>query len=775
MLQEFSKFAKQHGYDIVDPVFDGQIHRFDAHSRKSGWYIGFEHHANGKAYYHAIVGDWANGGEQLRWSSAPPRGSKKPNHHPVPEELNELIRKAKLDFEAEVQAKQQRAADIARKNWSYARPVVDRGHRYLESKGLRPQKEYQLRVALGEHGENLLVPMYAVGWLEIQNIQEIDEDGHKHFLEGGRVSGMSWLVGHITSEKKILQVCEGVATAITLHEATGHPTVAAFSCGNLGPVVDQILRAYPDKTVVVCADNDVDTDGNPGLSAAQKTSQKYNIGFISPSFLEEDIQRSRASNKGKCKLTDFNDLYRVYGMAEVKKQLEIGFRAIGNNKKKDSMPVVAVEAEKKRNLAALYYKMSQIIDSGELGKFFVVSPELGVKRLLYVLDDDLVVYCHDDFLVDRVLAHSLSRPEFRFTPANARDAATYWIRLQQPIDEPKIVRFKSEAGLCFHRLPFDPVMDASKQDHPLWKEFLGRCSDPIALEAFIGSIFVPESDRHQYLWLYGHGNNGKSTLIKFLHKCLGIAAFSTEPPKKKDDNFWTYRLIGKRLVTLPDCSDYAFPSSQKFKMISGGDKIAVEPKGKQAFNVDLNCKFVFASNEKPSISSQKADLRRVIFCKIDQIKGRIKTDYFDKLWAEAPSIVGACLLRYYQWCPDNGPIQTNSEEILNIIEEENSSFDYLFNKFFALDTREGVKPGEAYRFSRSEFARFCEITRLSKSDIHAFRKFMEIQYNVVFKTIRLDHSRTTCGYVGAYPRNTDRTHYEYIRDPEKTYCSHYPD
>jgi hypothetical protein len=317
-----------------------------------------------------------------------------------------------------------------------------------------------------------------------------------------------------------------------------------------------------------------------------------------------------------------------------------------------------------------------------------------------------------------------------------------------------MVNFLYNKGLCFHRLPFDIIEKPSDRNHPLWDELMSRCSDPGALQAFIGSLFIPQSDRQQYLWLYGQGLNGKSTIIKFLDRCFGPAAFSTETPTK-EDKFWTYRLLGKRLVTFGDCADHEFPSSQKFKMLTGGDKIPIEPKGRQAFNAELMCKFVFGSNEKLYISGQKADVRRAIFCKIDPIKGDIDPDYLNRLWSEAPSILGECLMKYDHLCTtDHNPIPTDSQEIECLIEQNETDLNYLFERYFETDNRTDVSENERYRFSRTEFAKFCRFEKLTKEQVNDFIKFLEYRYKVSFKIIKTSNGPRRA-YVGAWARNTD--------------------
>ena len=63
-------------------------------------------------------------------------------------------------------------------------------------------------------------------------------------------------------------IAEGFATAATIHEATGDPVAVAFNCGNLEAVARAVRGRFPTAKVILCADDDARTEGNPGLTKA---------------------------------------------------------------------------------------------------------------------------------------------------------------------------------------------------------------------------------------------------------------------------------------------------------------------------------------------------------------------------------------------------------------------------------------------------------------------------------------------------------------------------
>jgi putative DNA primase/helicase len=77
---------------------------------------------------------------------------------------------------------------------------------------------------------------------QLTNLQLIDGDGGKNFLKAGRVEGTFF---SIKGDSSIIVICEGVATAFSIWEATGLSVVAAFNAGNLIEVSKEFARHRP--------------------------------------------------------------------------------------------------------------------------------------------------------------------------------------------------------------------------------------------------------------------------------------------------------------------------------------------------------------------------------------------------------------------------------------------------------------------------------------------------------------------------------------------------
>lgn len=148
-----------------------------------------------------------------------------------------------------------------------ARPAHD-NHPYLQRKKVRAVGLRQLR-------ESLLVPLRD-GAGVLHSLQFIGADGSKRFLTGGRMRGCYFAIGRPVDA---LLLCEGYATAATVFEATGRACAVAFNAGNLLPVARVLRAKFPRLRIVVCADNDAATPGNPGLTKATEAARAVQ-GFV---------------------------------------------------------------------------------------------------------------------------------------------------------------------------------------------------------------------------------------------------------------------------------------------------------------------------------------------------------------------------------------------------------------------------------------------------------------------------------------------------------------
>jgi putative DNA primase/helicase len=217
----------------------------------------------------------------------------KPGQPTPPEEL-ERIKREQQRRAAETLKGYDRAARRALAIWQAAKPAPA-DHLYLIAKQIKPHGarlgSWQ-RTIEDENGKRqkliienaLILPMYNADG-KIRSLQAIFPEKHpllgrnKDFLPGGQIAGLFWWIGPKTG--KVL-ICEGFATAATLHEETGNRVYMAFTANNLMAVGRIIREKLPDAEIVFCADNDTTTAGNPGLTKATAAAQAIGASVAVP-------------------------------------------------------------------------------------------------------------------------------------------------------------------------------------------------------------------------------------------------------------------------------------------------------------------------------------------------------------------------------------------------------------------------------------------------------------------------------------------------------------
>ena len=152
----------------------------------------------------------------------------------------------------------------------------------------------------------LIVPMRDTTG-KLWNIERINpaNSKDKKGLYGGKRTGLYHAIG---KPDGVLIICEGYATGASIHECTGHAVAVAYNAGNVGPVATALYKKYPELTIVIAADDDWCTDGNPGLVSARSAALAVGGFVVVPQFPKD---RSK-------KATDFNDLAAMAGLSAVR-------------------------------------------------------------------------------------------------------------------------------------------------------------------------------------------------------------------------------------------------------------------------------------------------------------------------------------------------------------------------------------------------------------------------------------------------------------------------
>lgn len=254
----------------------------------------------GRAYYVGAFGFKGNGPHLIEYQGAQlsPEDARRLEQERALAAVREERRRAR-----EIQS----AADRAVETWTRAsrtgqspyliRKLVDgvAGVRYLGPNVIVPRAPYAQPDALA-------------------GVQIIRPDGSKRFTAGMATRGTCASIGLHCDRDPIL-IAEGLATAASCWLALSRVfrVVVAFDCGNLRAVTEAVRAQHARAPLLICADDDYRTAGNPGRTAAVEAAKAVSrCGVVYPLFRKRDAERM---------LTDFNDLHCAEGLDEVAEQI----------------------------------------------------------------------------------------------------------------------------------------------------------------------------------------------------------------------------------------------------------------------------------------------------------------------------------------------------------------------------------------------------------------------------------------------------------------------
>ncbi|MFM9883758.1 MAG: toprim domain-containing protein, partial [Burkholderiales bacterium] len=292
-VEQFRDAIRSAGLEPPEVIeSDGALHRFASNGKRrddAGWYV---LHPDGIPA--GSFGDWRTGHSET-WRADIGRGLT-PQEEAAYRSRVEAMRREREAEDAKVKAEaRKRAAAI----WQAATAAPE-NHPYLVKKRTKP---HGLRV----HDGALVVPIR--DGANTQSLQFIGADGEKRFLTGGRVRGCYYQIG---TPNGVICIVEGFATGASVHEATGHAVAIAFNAGNLLSVAQEMRSRFPDAKLVICADDDSKTPGNPGITKATEAARAVGGLLAVPDFGPDRPEGA----------TDMNDLARIHGTEAVRRVVE---------------------------------------------------------------------------------------------------------------------------------------------------------------------------------------------------------------------------------------------------------------------------------------------------------------------------------------------------------------------------------------------------------------------------------------------------------------------
>lgn len=314
-IQQFKIELETQGLIIDEPIMNGKLQRCqvngDKGNEKSGAYVGFL-----DDYPAGYIENFKTG-TKIKWKFM------RDNNKKYQINTNKTIENTQKiqDRNQYILKIQEKSAVKMQEEWNNASQAPN-NHPYLINKKVSAKG-----LKIDKFG-NLLIPLKDING-KLWSLQRITKTGNKIIgiikTEQERANNEEFSArkkGCFFTQEPIenhesFQICEGFATAMSIQKITQKPTIMAVDSGNLINVCDELISKYPNKDIVIFADNDLkkelENKTNVGLESALKCKEKYpKIEIYYPK-----IHQKEAEN-----ITDFNDMLNQKGIEATKNHIK---------------------------------------------------------------------------------------------------------------------------------------------------------------------------------------------------------------------------------------------------------------------------------------------------------------------------------------------------------------------------------------------------------------------------------------------------------------------
>ena len=518
-------------------------------------------------------------------------------------------------------------------------------------------------IAVGEltfPAGSLVVPLIDEAG-ELVNVQLIDDRGGKSYLAGGRKAGAF----HRIEGGELVAVVEGYATGLSVHLASGATVYCAMDCGNLAVVAAIARRQHPEARILLCGDNDADTQGNPGKTKAEHAAAAIGgLVALPPEFSG-----------------DWNDYHQTHGLTKTKEAIMSASTAPTVNQdasqKEQGADVVALHPTASAPDAKTPEVMIDKMSASQRAALLVerlgeVAINIEAERV-YRYDGSLWGPLSDTEL-RREMAAIFTEHGAPFSDKGI-GAAVSTMKLMIPVmGQPsqdligfangvydmKARGFRPHSpadGLLNHNgIEYAAPLPGECIEHhaPSFTKWLSHAAegDAAKMDRIKAALFMVLANRYDwqlFLEVTGEGGSGKSIFARIATLLAGgprntgsgnMASLDTARGRAQ--------FVDKRLIALPDQSKYIGDGSG-IKAITGGDMVEIDGKYEKQYGAVIKAVVLVTNNEPMIITERNGGVsrRRVIFT-FNQVVAEADKDPLlgEKIAAELPVVIRHLLTQF---------------------------------------------------------------------------------------------------------------------------------
>lgn len=530
------------------------------------------------------------------------------------EAVKARIAEDKRRAEAETKRRQETAARHATHAWQMLETSGASG--YLERKGIQSHG-----LKFSKRG-NIAIPIHDTE-RRIYGLQVIyaekKGDRDKDFWPAGLAKrGHFYQFGPIPD--RLILIAEGYATAASVFEALGEqfPVVVAFDAGNLLPVAQALRAKYRRANILICADDDYRTDGNPGIAHAKTAAFAVSGSYVAPDFTAE----RPADRKGP---TDFNDLHQLEGLGAVRAQIErhlagAGWQIFGTRAETSAHQG---GGEKSRPQAVAILELDQVVE-----RFVPLDDGTG------------------DYVFDTWTRKVAKRSQMiALLPAGVRGD-----------DIKKHPLWISRGAYYLDQVGFDPSEADSAVRLNTWRGWpikprKGKCDLLLGLLEYLCSNDTNGNAVYQWLiqWMayplqnpgakmasavvmHGPQGTGKSTVFQALAKIYGdySTILNQRGLEDKFNSDWSDSklfILAEEVVTRAEM----WHIKNELKELVTGEWIRINPKNIAAYRQRNHINIVYLSNENQPLPLENDDRRHLVVYTPPALSEQAYDEVFDEL------------------------------------------------------------------------------------------------------------------------------------------------
>lgn len=513
---------------------------------------------------------------------------------------------------------------------------------------------------------SLVVPLYNETG-ELVNVQLIRHDGVRHYLAGGQKQAAC----HRIPGGALVAVCEGYATGLSIHLATGATVYCAMDAGNLLAIA-QVVRGMDDPLqpcrLWLAADNDATTTGNPGKTKAEQAAAAVGAVVALPPTAGDwndyhqahGLEETKRAIMSQIEQTQQQDASQKEGpLAEIAKEehkaaevitlrpglsnqgVEIGKMAPSQRAEllRERLGVVAVNivaATVYRYTGSLWEHVSDAIQRREMAAIYA---DHGVPFSSKMLSGVV------DTMKEMIPLMAVPRDDLIGFANGVYDMAARAFRPHSPADG-----LLSHNGITYGEpLPGETLENSA----PYFSKWLVHAaeSDVAKMERIKAALFMVLANRYDwqlFLEVTGEGGSGKSVMANLCELLVGSRNVGSSSMKRLESDFGLESVWDKRLILLPDQPKY-IGDGATLKAITGGDEVSINQKGKPMFSAKVRA-VVLATNNEPMVITERnggMSRRRVIFTFNNVVAEADKDPQLgEKIAAELPVIIRHLLARF---------------------------------------------------------------------------------------------------------------------------------